>query len=197
MEEIVTPLLSSSISMLVSAVGLCLEPDEVNQRRVGSESCLLIHYSMLFAICQTKKIMILPEWATWGSKWWQVQPHSHFLAFGKIHDHSSFALARSKISCHHETKLGSPSNLSTLTKYTPAGGRGRCCRWSVLFLWERGVEGAVPVHIEVLAPWTRRSWLVNIEVDQSTYLNCCRIMLSSQFLRSILNTSLPGLLIPT
>ena len=56
LEKIVTPLLLSNVSTLVSAVGLCLEPDEVNQRRVGGESRLIILYLMLFAICQTNKI---------------------------------------------------------------------------------------------------------------------------------------------
>jgi hypothetical protein len=61
LEEIVTPLLSSSIITLVSAVGLCLEPGENNQRRGGSEPCLLKPYSILFATRQTNKFMRLPE----------------------------------------------------------------------------------------------------------------------------------------
>ncbi len=61
LEKIVTMLLLSNISKLVSAVSLCLEPGRVNQRMVGSEPHLLMHYLMLFAISQTNKIMRLPE----------------------------------------------------------------------------------------------------------------------------------------
>ena len=82
LEEIVTTLLSSNVSTLVSAVSLCLKPGRVNQRTVGSEPFLLELYSMLFSICQINKFMRLPEWATWGAKWWSMSCvaclHQHY-----------------------------------------------------------------------------------------------------------------------
>ena len=68
-KESVTPLLLSSISKLVSALGLCFKPGGINWKRVGSEPCLLILYLILFSICRTNYVEVYIVRHIWLLMW--------------------------------------------------------------------------------------------------------------------------------